>query len=149
MSEPWLDKWTYDPAEGNVYADPGARGDAAGSLVATVYTEADGRLIAAAPALVRALLEGECRAKQVLALRVSAEGRTEGEAMNWCIKVRCEPAEIDAAICEAATYGREVAAAVPLEGIAVLLIFRPMPRGDRNAPAHVYASIVDRNGYSR
>lgn len=69
--------------------------------------------------------------------------------MRWAVLCKnSETIEEDAgaAIEEAATYGREVAAAVFAPGHGVLLIFRPIPRG---GPAHVTATLVDRNGYPR
>jgi hypothetical protein len=68
--------------------------------------------------------------------------------MKWCVEVRAEAEEINAAICEAATYGRELAAAVGSTDLGgrVFLMFRPIPR---DQPAHVTATIVDRNGYAR
>lgn len=66
--------------------------------------------------------------------------------MDWAVSVRFDVAEVAAAVREAATIGREVAAAFPIDGRSVMLIFRTIPRG---APAHVTAHLVDRSGYPR
>jgi len=66
--------------------------------------------------------------------------------VRWCEHVRDGADDIDACIREAATLGREVAAAFLICEGTVCLIFRPIPRG---GSAHVVATLVDRNGYPR
>lgn len=68
--------------------------------------------------------------------------------MRWAVRMVVRDTvenDVNALIEEAATYGREVASVVLLDPDHLLTVFRPIPR----APAHVTATIVDRDGYAR